>query len=581
MKVRFSIAVLLLAAAPLRAQQKTPPTRPVPPARPLPAPRPLPEPNLEWQLQAQALADQAREQARQALQSIDVQQLQEQAQLATQNIDVDQVRQQAREAAEQAREMSLENFDSRQMRDQARELALQAQTNIDWTSVQDAMRRARMNFDLSGLGGFDGDEHFAHSPRAPWAQDDPADSLYRMAREAFNRGDWRRAADVFHEIVQKYPNSAYVPDCAYYEAFSRYRIGTTEELHQALALLSDQKSSTSRHLRRADVAGLAARIRGALAARGDKQAAAQIAQDAEKSGGCDREEMSVRAEALNALGQMDPATAVPLLRRVLARTDTCSLVLRRSALFMLVRRGDTVATDALVAVATNEREDTELRADAINYLGRMPGPKALNAIEGLVKTSHDDQIQRAAVYALAQNDNPSARTSVRGLIERSDLSEALRASAIRALASRDASDDDAAYLRAAYAKMPSERLKQTILSALARIGGSANEQFLLSVARNPSESSVVRGTAISYAGRQPTVSVEDLSRLYDTSESRNLREQIIGVLGRRSEPAAADKLMEIAKTGTDPNTRRDAISVLSRKKDDPRVTKFLLDLVGR
>ena len=193
MNFRFSLALLVLAAAPLSAQQKTPPTRPVPPARPLPAPRPVPELNLEWQFQAQALADQAREQARQALQNVDVQQLQEQAQLAMQNIDVDQVRQQAREAAEQAREMSFESFDTQQMRDQARESALQAQTNIDWTSVQDAMRQATMNFDLSGVGAFDGDEHFAHSPRAPWAQDDPADSLYRMAREAFNRGDWRRA----------------------------------------------------------------------------------------------------------------------------------------------------------------------------------------------------------------------------------------------------------------------------------------------------------------------------------------------------------------------------------------------------
>ena len=564
MKFVASLALLALAAASLGAQ-KTPPTPPAQPGRPLAAPRPLPAPLvtpapfpdvdlnsnldidpdvvLDLRLQSRELADQAREQAREAMQSIDVQQI----------------------------------------RDQAREAAQQAMANVDWARVQDETQRALADVDLSTLRGWSGDndERFAHSPRAPWAHDDPADSLYRSAREAFNRGDWRRASDLFHDVVQKYPGSAYVADCAYYEAFSRYRIGTTEELHKALALLSDQNTRTSRTSMRADVAGLAARVRGALAARGDKAAAAQIAQDAEKSGGCDREEMSVRAEALNALGQMDPASAVPLLRRVLARTDTCSLQLRRSALFMLVRRGDTVATDALVAVATNKDEDTNLRADAISYLGRMPGTVALTTIQNLVKSSTDDRIQRAAVRALAQNDAPGARAGVRAIIERSDVSESLRGEAITALASRDATADDAAYLRGAYARMPSERLKQIILLALARMGGPANDQFLLGVARNPAESSEVRGTAISYAGRLSTVSVDDLSKLYDASESRDLREQIIGVLGRRSEPAAADKLMDIAKNDTDPDTRRDAISVLSRKKDDPRVTKFLLDLVGR
>ncbi len=561
MKFLASLSLLVLAAS--LGAQKTPPTPPTRPVRPLAVPRPLPAPlvapvpfpdfdlnssfdidpdvAVELQLQSRELADQAREQAREAMQNVDVQQI----------------------------------------RDQAREAAQQAMANVDWARVQDETQQALAEVDLSTLRSWGGDEHFAHAPRAPWAHDDPADSLYRLAREAFNRGDWRQASDLFHGVVEKYPGSAYVADCAYYEAFSRYRIGTTEELHKALTLLSDQKAQTSRNSMRADVAGLAARVRGALAARGDKEAAAQIAQTAEKSGGCDREEMSVRAEALNALGQMDPASAVPLLRRVLARTDTCSLQLRRSALFMLVRRGDTVATDALVAVATNKDEDTNLRADAISYLGRTPGSVPLTTIQNLVKSSTDDRIQRAAVRALAQNDAPGAREGVRALIERSDVSESLRGEAINALAARDATTDDAAYLRGAYARMPSERLKQTILRGLARIGGPANDQFLLGVARNPAESSAVRGTAISYAGRLSTVSVDDLSKLYDASESRNLREQIIGVLGRRGEPAAADKLMDIAKNGTDPNTRRAAISVLSRKQDDPRVTKFLLDLVGR
>src|SRR5205823_13861691 len=41
-----------------------------------------------------------------------------------------------------------------------------------------------------------------HAPPAPWAQGDPADSLYRIARDAFNSGDYGRSARLFSEISQ-------------------------------------------------------------------------------------------------------------------------------------------------------------------------------------------------------------------------------------------------------------------------------------------------------------------------------------------------------------------------------------------
>ncbi|HEY5218966.1 MAG TPA: HEAT repeat domain-containing protein [Gemmatimonadaceae bacterium] len=567
MKLATYLSAFVFAAAALPAQQ--PPIPPVPPVRPEPAPRvrpaplpalaPLPDVSPAWNLRLDYDLDYNNYNLDSRLNDL---------QIRSQNI--------AERATEQA-SRAMANIDVGRLQDIAGTQAAMALAD-----AQSQLSSANWQMNESYAGSFgSSDERFAHSPRAPWVQGDPADSMYRMAREAFNRGDWRHSADLFNQITVKFPRSAYVSDCAYYEAFARYRIGTTDELHKSLALLTDQSAPTARSSMRADVAGLAARVRGALAARGDQQAAAQVAQEAQKSGGCDREDMSVKAEALNALGQMDPAAATPLLQRVLARKDTCSTDLKRSALFMLVRRGDTVATNALITVATNNDEDPELRSEAISYLGRMPGDAPLAALETLVKSSNDDRIQRAAVRGLSQSDSPRARQGIRALIERSDVSESLRAEAINSLGSDRSTSDDAAYLRGVYPKMPSERLKEAVLRSLARIGGPENEQFLMSVAGNASESSEVRGTAISYAGRLTTVSVADLSKLYDVSDSRNMREQIIGVLGQRKEPAASDKLMDIITNGTDPDTRRVAINVLSRKKDDPRVTKFLLDLVGK
>jgi len=55
-------------------------------------------------------------------------------------------------------------------------------------------------------------------PPEPWAKADPADSLYRLAREAMARSDWKRAAEIFHSIPQRYPQSAYAGQSMYYEA---------------------------------------------------------------------------------------------------------------------------------------------------------------------------------------------------------------------------------------------------------------------------------------------------------------------------------------------------------------------------
>ena len=68
-------------------------------------------------------------------------------------------------------------------------------------------------------------ERFATQPRAPWQADDPADSLYRAAREQLNRGDYRTAAKSFALIVDRYPKSTYAGDAMYWQAYANDSIG--------------------------------------------------------------------------------------------------------------------------------------------------------------------------------------------------------------------------------------------------------------------------------------------------------------------------------------------------------------------
>ena len=421
-------------------------------------------------------------------------------------------------------------------------------------------------------------------PPAPWVQGDPADSLYRIAREALNRGDYRRAAQLFNDLSRRYPSSAYAYVSGYYEAFSRYRIGTTEELmaaDRALRAIGDRSAPTSGNWSRdnTDVEGLRTRIRGALAMRGDNDAAIDLERRARQAtSSCDQEDLMVRVEALNALSQMDAAAALPILRRVLERKDECLVELRRRAIFMLARRADNEATLLLISSAKND-PNVQVRAEAISYLPRMPGEAGLNALEDILRTSDDERIQRTAVRAIMSSESPAARTSLRGLLERRDASEALRMQVLEAYSKERSTPDDAAYLRLLYRNAESERMKIAIIGALARIGGKDNQDWLAGIVRNTSESSQIRSAALQRLSRSD-LPVSEIGKLYDAADSRSMREQLISALASRKEAEATDKLIEIAKNSTDLEMRRMAINYLSRK-NDPRATKLLMELIEK
>ncbi len=115
---------------------------------------------------------------------------------------------------------------------------------------------------------------------APWAPQDVADSAYQAARELFNRGEWGQAAQAFRTLPTRYPNSAYAPEAAYYQAFSLYRIGGTQDLRDALAALEASRTKYPNAKSRTEATNLTTRIRGVLAQRGDQQAAAELARTA-------------------------------------------------------------------------------------------------------------------------------------------------------------------------------------------------------------------------------------------------------------------------------------------------------------
>ncbi|HEV8600097.1 MAG TPA: HEAT repeat domain-containing protein [Gemmatimonadales bacterium] len=429
-------------------------------------------------------------------------------------------------------------------------------------------------------------------------QGTPEDSLFRRARQALNQGEYNRAATLFQSFEQKYPRSRVAPAAIYWRAFALYRSGASDELRTALEALKARQERYPEAASDADAATLRTRLYAALAARGDAQATAALRAANASGTSCDREEMDVRAEALNALAQLDAPEARPTLKRVLARRDECSATLRRRAVYILGRSGTEESAADLTEAAKND-PDPGVRSDAIMFIGRSPGASSVRVLEQLFNESSDERTRAAALSALRSKGGPEAKRALRAIIEKSDVPERMRAEAIQQLARSSekesewvmvggrrtpapptaAEEEDAAFLRGLYAKTESRGVKSAIISAVARIGGTANEQWLLEIAKNPNEETALRREALSRI-KTSSLPISELSKLFDALPERELRYAVVNQLASRDDPAAVDKLIEIARSGTDPQVRRQAIAALARK-NDPRTMKLLLELVEK
>jgi HEAT repeat protein len=436
---------------------------------------------------------------------------------------------------------------------------------------------------------------------AAWLQGDPADSMYRAGRDALNGRDYARAADLFGQIPTRFPRSGYVADAFYWRAFSLYRLGGSSQLRAGLAALRTQRERFPKAATRGDAAALERRIQGELARRGDSQAAEDItraAQDAveppeppeppeapkapeppEPPSGrdsrCENEGDDTKLAALNALQQMDDERARPILRRVLARRDPASVCLRRKAVFLIAQQ-DAGGTEEILLDAARTDPDHEVREQAVFWLSQVNTDRAVSALDSILRTSKDRGLQEKAVFALSQQGSPRAQQALRGYAERAELPAETREKVIFWIGQTGGAENEA-FLRSLYGRLKEEGLRNKILFSVSQAGGPENGRWLLGIARDATQPLELRKQALFWAG-QSGASMADLGGLYTTLTDRAMREQLIFVYSQREEPAAVDKLLDIAKRETDPELRKKALFWLGQS-DDPRAAKALQEII--
>jgi hypothetical protein len=146
------------------------------------------------------------------------------------------------------------------------------------------------------------------------------------------------------------------------------------------------------------------------------------------------------------------------------------------------------------------------------------------------------------------------------------------------------SSANATYLRGLFNRLANaggernEEVLQKILFSLSQMRGEGNDRWLMEIAANPKYSVETRKQAVFGAG-QIRVPTAELAALYDKLTDREVKGQLIWVMSDRRDPAAVDRLMEIAKHDKDPEMRRMAMFWLGQSRD-PRVKQFLLDIIN-
>ena len=425
---------------------------------------------------------------------------------------------------------------------------------------------------LEGLAALDGLE--ALDPQ------DPTDSLWRAARQAFNRGDYSSAANLYGDIARRYPSTARAGDALYWAAFALYK---NDDLSRARSLLVTQQRQYAKAATLRDAAALFARIQTALAKEGDEEARRWLIKNAQpdstRAQSCPSEDDDddMRVAALNGLLQMDAGNAVPILKKVLARRDACSAGLRRKAVFLLSQK-HTDETESLLLDVAQHDPDPEVRQQAVFWLSQVPTDRAVSMLDSILRTTDDAELREKALFALSQQHSPRAGQILRSYADNATAPSDAREKAIFWLGQQH-SADNAAFLRGLYAKLTDEDLKEKVIFSLSQMHDADNNRWLMEVALNEREPIEMRKKALFWAG-QTGGDLAQLSGLYDRMQNREMKEQLIFVYSQRHEAAAVDRLIQIARTEQDKELRKKAIFWLGQSHD-PRAAQVLLEIINQ
>ena len=334
------------------------------------------------------------------------------------------------------------------------------------------------------------------------AQSDEAS--YNDARRALNRQRFDEAVQGFRKLRSTYPQSGYVDDAFYWEAYALERSGKLEEAVSVLDRLPREHPESPTM---SDARALHVQLCSELAKRGNG-ACAEAVWNAVGNPDAD----SLQVAAMNALINMPPDRAVPLAMRVLENRKQ-PVEIRKQALFIIADKagkgGDAAATrEQLAKTALDNTDDLEVRKQAVFWLSQVRGDETVDTLMRVLAGAKDEELAKQAIFALSQQRSPRAREQLKKISTDKTASIEIRKQALFWAAQNGGMSD--ADLMQAYRDIPEGELRDQLI-------------FLMSQNR----------------------AVDSLIQVARTDPSADRRKQAIFWLGQSRDPRAEQLLLEI------------------------------------
>jgi uncharacterized protein (UPF0147 family) len=226
-------------------------------------------------------------------------------------------------------------------------------------------------------------------------------------------------------------------------------------------------------------------------------------------------------EALLPAMLADSVMVAPLLAQ-LAKDQTRARDVRRSAISWLARRrgepgglGAAAVERTLDQMVRDRNESEAMRQSALSAIGSLDRGEGIPALIAFAGDA-DAWLSKQAISTLTRSGDPRARAFTRDAARRTDLAEESREAAIRGLGDEYASAADYKLLRELYASLNTDRQRDAVIGTLASAGGAENAQWLLAIAKSPTEPAQRRRRAISLLSKYDDPRVRDaLKELID------------------------------------------------------------------
>ena len=366
--------------------------------------------------------------------------------------------------------------------------------------------------------------------------------LYESARQAIDEEQWRRAVEGFDRVVAL--KGAKADQALYWKAYAQNRANQRADALETLAALK-KAYPKSRSLEEARA--LEMDIRNAA---GQPVAPAAI------------QDEDLKLYALQALGEQDPAQAVPLLEKTLRGAGSARL--RERALFVLAQMSDPRAR-ALLAATAKDDAHPEVQSKAIQYLGVHGGNENRALLAEVYQSSTSVSVKKRVLQAwMVAGERDRIMTAATG-----EKDPELRASAIQQLGVMGAHEE----LAKLYAQEPTKEVKLRILQSMF-VGGRADR--LIELAKSEPDPDLRRAAIrnLGLMGKESTAAA--LLEIYGADRNAAVKKAVIEGLFLQSHGEA---LVALARKESDPELKRSIVEKLSLMQGSKPAMDYLMELL--